>query len=75
MSDNVDGDFSKNRNGLLMHKGVLYVSPSMRTRILDECHDSRQAGHPGRAKTLSMVERRYWWPGAQKDVSNMSTLA
>ena len=64
----VDGNFSKNRNGLLMSKGILYIPTSMQTRILEECHNSWQARHPGHAKMLSMVKRRYWWPGAWKAV-------
>lgn len=34
-----------------------------------ECHDVPYVGHPGRTKTLHMVQRFFWWPfGMARDV-------
>lgn len=35
----------------------------LRTRIVQDTHDSAAAGHPGRDGTLAMVSRRFFWPG------------
>lgn len=34
-------------------------APNMRKEILTECHDSKQAGHPGMCGTLVLIEERY----------------
>ncbi len=50
--------------GLLMFGGRIYVpdDKDLRRRIMSLYHDSRVAGHPGRAKTLELILRDYWWP-------------
>ncbi|GLB45151.1 putative retrotransposable element tf2 155 kda protein type 1-like [Lyophyllum shimeji] len=50
--------------GVLMFRGRIYVSniPELRRRIIEQHHDSRVAGHPGRWITLELVSRSYWWP-------------
>src|ERR1700753_3906810 len=35
----------------------------LRHNIVRHCHDSPIVGHPGRWKTLEMVQRFFWWPG------------
>ncbi len=35
----------------------------LRTRIVQDSHDSAAAGHPGREGTLAIVVRRFYWPG------------
>ena len=53
------------RDGLIFYKGRIYVpkSLSLRKRIVQLCHDSPTAGHPGRRGTQELVGRLYWWPG------------
>ena len=41
--------------------------PPLRERIIKECHDSVFTGHPGRTKTLELVQRDFWWPSVSKD--------
>lgn len=41
--------------------------PSLRERIIKENHDSIIAGHPGRTKTVELVQRDFWWPTVSKD--------
>ena len=31
-------------------------------------HDSLMAGHPGRAKTIELTSRSYWWPKMRKEI-------
>lgn len=37
-------------------------------QIIQDYHDSLQAGHQGVTKTLKMMLKRYYWRGIQKDV-------
>lgn len=48
----------------LKYRGRTYV-PDLATlhlRILQDYHDAPAAGHPGRAKTLELIGREYFWP-------------
>ncbi|KAJ8972702.1 hypothetical protein NQ314_000069 [Rhamnusium bicolor] len=49
------------------HRALL-VPTEMRPRILDEYHESRLAGHPGRDETQRAIQRLYHWPGVNKDI-------
>ena len=48
----------------MMFRGKIYVPKDLelRRRIVEQHHDSRIAGHPGRFKTLELISRNYWWP-------------
>lgn len=56
--------------GRLRFRGQLYVPDygPLKLRILQLCHDSTITGHPGRAKTFSLLRRTYYWPGDYADV-------
>ncbi|KAM4059166.1 reverse transcriptase (RNA-dependent DNA polymerase) [Hirsutella rhossiliensis] len=43
-------------------------SEPLRTKIIQETHDSHITGHPGRDLTYSTLSRRFFWPGAASDV-------
>jgi hypothetical protein len=49
---------------LLLHRGKVYVpqKEEIKRSILKLYHDSMLAGHPGRAQTLELVGRGYYWP-------------
>src|SRR5258708_1527227 len=51
-----------------LFRNKFYVPPDLRSCILFERHDSLLAGHPGHAKTLSLVCRDYNWPQISMDV-------
>jgi hypothetical protein len=40
---------------------------ALRERIIKENHNSAFAGHPGRTKTVELVQRDFWWPSVSKD--------
>jgi hypothetical protein len=48
---------------------VVPNNPEVRQRILESQHNSKLAGHPGRAKTLSLVRRCFTWTGIKKFVN------
>jgi hypothetical protein len=40
----------------------------LRTRIIQNTHDSVVTGHPGRDLLVSILSRRFYWPGLSQDV-------
>jgi hypothetical protein len=63
-TQNVRGAEWSTRDGLIYFRDRIYVpnDPQLRRRIVEQHHDSRVAGHPGRWKTLELLARSYWWP-------------
>ncbi|KAH0606111.1 uncharacterized protein H6S33_003772, partial [Morchella sextelata] len=61
---------TEDNNGRLLYRGALYVPDDndLRLRLLKEHHDKPSAGHPGRAKTLELLNREYYWPQMRKYV-------
>ena len=57
-------DFSA-QDGMVFHKGRLFVPSPLRADILFSRHDALLVGHPGRTRTLALVQRDYSWPGIQ----------
>ncbi|GJY74771.1 RNA-directed DNA polymerase [Tanacetum coccineum] len=57
------------RDGLLFKRHRLCVPlSSFREAIIVECHQGALAGHFGRAKTVSLVSERFFWPKLVRDV-------
>jgi hypothetical protein len=59
------------QDNILYNSGRIKVpnDPELRRQIVRSRHDSRLAGHMGRAKTLSLVRRCYTWTGAKKFIN------
>lgn len=57
-------------DGLVYHRGRVYVPPNddLRRKVVQQCHDSPTAGHPGIHGTLALVDSHYWWP-TMRDVN------
>lgn len=62
--DDVPANYTLSREGYLLTRGIIYVPDyeSLKVRILQQAHDSREAGHPGQLKTLEIVRRNFFWP-------------
>jgi len=60
----------KETNGRLFYQDCLYVPDytPLRLQLLQDHHDPPAMGHPGRAKTLELLARKYYWPSMRKDV-------
>ncbi len=43
-------------------EGKTFVPTPLRLSLLDSLHSSLGSGHPGSDRTLSLLQRRYWWP-------------
>jgi len=63
-SNNVRGVEWNLRDGLIYYRDRIYVpnDKELRRRIVEQHHDTKVAGHPGRWKTHELVSRSYWWP-------------
>lgn len=44
---------------------------ALRTRIIQNTHDSALTGHPGRDMLKSLISRRFYWPGLDQDVRRL----
>ena len=67
-----DGKWSEDPTGLLLYEGNVYVprDSALRAEVLRQHHDDVLAGHFGRARTLELVGRKYYWPGLSRDVKD-----
>jgi transposase InsO family protein len=56
--------------GLLHFRQRTWIpeNEALRTGIIQGIHDSHVTAHPGRDTTYSILSRRFFWPGAAKDV-------
>ncbi len=65
-----DAMWSVDNQGLVRHRGRAYVplDGSVRAEIMKICHDDPLAGHFGQRKTLTLIQRKYWWPKMAKDI-------
>jgi len=58
LKDNRTKDY-EDTNGIITYKGLIYVPHNqlLRERILYSHHDTPLAGHPGRSKTVELIQR------------------
>ncbi|RAL59221.1 hypothetical protein DID88_006676 [Monilinia fructigena] len=56
--------------GRLMFRNRLWVPQDerLRTRMIQDVHDSKLCGHPGRENTTQILSRQYFWPQMSNDV-------
>jgi len=58
------------QEGQVWYCGTRYVpdGEQLRLRLIQEHHDTALAGHPGRAKTFDLLDRKYYWKDMRKQV-------
>lgn len=59
------------REDLLFRGQALYIpnDPAIRAQVIRMHHDDALAGHFGRAKTKTLISRKYFWPKMMEDVA------
>ena len=59
-----------NRGGILFYRNRFFVlrHEELRLHLMQSHHDSPAFGHPGRAKTLELLQRNYYWDTMRCDV-------
>jgi len=61
---------SEENEGILLYDGLIWIPDNndLRLRILRDHHDAQAAGHPGRARTLELISRNFYWPEQRRYV-------
>lgn len=49
---------------------VVPNDPSLKRDIISRAHSSELSGHPGRDRTLKLLQRTFWWPTMGADVAD-----
>jgi hypothetical protein len=59
-------------DGAIAIEERIYVprDEQLRQEIIQEHHDDRAAGYPGRYKTQELITRNYWWPMISRDIKS-----
>lgn len=60
----------KHDNGITTWHNRIWVPDNndLRAKIIEANHDNLTAGHPGRFRTMELIQRDYWWPSISRDV-------
>lgn len=69
----LDGSFDwEEKEGLVYHRGKIYIPDDFELRrdVIKSCHNTREAGHPGRSGTQELIARLYWWPRMAQNVAD-----
>ena len=61
-------EVTKDEGDLYTRDGKIVVPPdeALKRQILRRNHDTPTRGHPGRDRTIDLLERHFWWPGLRK---------
>jgi hypothetical protein len=61
---------SLNSEGRLLFRGRLWVPDleKLRTKMIQDTHDSKVCGHPGRDNTGAILARQFFWPRMYLDI-------
>lgn len=64
------GECAISEIGLLTYRERIWLPnfEPLTTAVIQNIHDSFLSGHPGRDVTISLIARRYFWPGMNQDV-------
>ncbi|KAM8945856.1 protein-glutamine gamma-glutamyltransferase E-like [Pelodytes ibericus] len=57
------------RQGLYYYHDKVFVPPEARLQVLQYYHNSPAAGHGGVRQTKDLIQRTFWWPKLQEEVS------
>ena len=57
-------------NGVLHHKGFLYVPEIIQTELISRHHDNPLISHFGIKKIHELIAQKYYWPTLRRDVED-----
>lgn len=59
-------------SGIIWFRNRTYIpnNLSLKQAILKLFHDNPTMGHPGKFKTLALLQQQYWWPGMSRFSNN-----
>ena len=60
-------------DGLIYFRDRLFIPDhaGLRLIVAHRTHSSGPAGHPGRVKSIDLLNRSYWWPGLSRFVADL----
>ena len=63
--------YSLNEKGLILYKNRLYIPnvPKIKLLILNEIHKTPYSGHPSYEKTITMLQKDYFWPNMKNELA------
>ena len=63
--------YSLNEKGLMIYKNRLYIPnvPKIKLLILNEIHKTPYSGHPSYQKTITMLQKDYFWPNMKNELA------
>ena len=64
----ISGSFSKDNQGILRFKGLVYVPTTLRKEFVREQHSLPAHGHQGVKRTFERMSRDYYFPGMRKAI-------
>jgi hypothetical protein len=59
--------------GLLRYQRRFWIPEGIRTDVVRDIHTQPMVGHPGIAKTLAIIKKRFYWPRMDKTVAQYIT--
>ena len=74
VAENVTGSlstsYSLNEKGLILYKDRLYIPnvPKIKLLILNEIHKTPYSRHPSYQKTITMLQKYYFWPNMKNEL-------
>jgi hypothetical protein len=71
MKSEPDSRFKLDERGILWFDERLVVpkDQELRTKILDEAHESKLSIHPGSSKMYSDLKSKFWWTKMKKEIA------
>jgi hypothetical protein len=62
-------------NGVLYynHRICIPANLALKTKIMQECHDTATSGHLGRDKTIEQIKRRFYWTAMDDEITKYVT--
>ena len=61
--------YKTEQDGAIPSRTLLLIPESMKTEILESCHDHVCAGHMGRDKTFDKCRKQFYWVGQFRDIA------
>ena len=71
VTESLNTGYTLNEKGLIMHKNRLHIHnvPKFKFLILNEIHKSPYFGHPGYPKTITMLQKDYFWSNMKNELA------
>ena len=70
LTESLSTGYSLNEKGLLLYKDRQCIPnvPNIKLLILNKIHKTPYSGHPGYQKTITMLQKDYFWPNMKNEL-------